>query len=351
MRICCRLLLLFYLFGSTVFAASSDDFPGVVTLEQVLEMVTDTHPEFLDTESQHGLANAERLAIEGSALHVSEKNFLLAANDNLQQAISVQFELDRQRMERNIARAFFDVIISDYAYAAMHEEMTLAYLTFDRARQAQERDGSHTEAEVQALETAYLDAYAKRAVDNSEQRASRLRLAISTGRPEAYPDQMVEPDIESDRQAPDHEELFAIALQVSSEAKAAQVLLEMAQLQLDWSKLPDSGALPSAIAYQQALLQQHTAAMYSVEQGLRYRTLRLVQRVTELQTELAAANSELLYRELDLDKIRMQYEMEIHAQIGTGNTQVARALLRQVRAKYQLAMVWIEIDQLRGEIK
>jgi Ni2+-binding GTPase involved in maturation of urease and hydrogenase len=73
--------------------------------------------------------------------------------------------------------------------------------------------------------------------------------------------------------------------------------------------------------------------------------------VTELQTELAAANSELLYRELDLDKIRMQYEMEIHAQIGTGNTQVARALLRQVRAKYQLAMVWIEIDQLRGEIK
>ena len=76
------------------------------------------------------------------------------------------------------------------------------------------------------------------------------------------------------------------------------------------------------------------------ESTIRQEVLALVQQIEHLSLEITAAENELLYRELELDKIRLQYEMEVRARIGGANKDVARAVLRLIKAKYGRALAW-----------
>ena len=79
---------------------------------------------------------------------------------------------------------------------------------------------------------------------------------------------------------------------------------------------------------------------------MRREVLTLVQQLAHLDAETRAAEAELLFTELDLDRVRLLYEMEVRARIGSANAKVAAALHRLARARYQRALVWDRLDIL-----
>ncbi len=291
----------------------------------------------------------------------------------------------REQNRLAMLTAYFDVLIADFAYIAAFEEMTLKYLRFDDAREKMEEHGELAEVDVRALEAAYLDAFAKRTVTESEARASRLRLALSLNRPDAYPDQLVEPDLKPyQRPTPDYETLLNEVLENGPAVRSAQLLVEAAQQsvdQLQFTDRPTLGVRLRAAEYAETfsgsrdqfrgsvyldvpLVQRRKNAVVLAERSadllrvktklevlkrdLRIHVLHLVQKLEEAETELAAAKSELLYQELKLDKVRLQYEMELRARIGSANADVAKAILRLAKVRYRKALLWERIHALAG---
>ena len=85
------------------------------------------------------------------------------------------------------------------------------------------------------------------------------------------------------------------------------------------------------------------------EYELRIQVLELVQKLKTNQAELNAAYKELEFREHELDRIRLEYELDYRASIGEGNLNVAKALYRVMRANYEKILIWEQLDMLTPE--
>ena len=417
-------VLIFTFHGLANGQSESAPFPRVLKLSDALDMLDENHPGLLLTRARVREVDAERLDIQSetafqanaelelrSAMKaadpdddfIDDSRALLildkpltnfgrgkvqseAVDSDLKSLQHVQ-ALDRASVRLEVMRAFFEVIIADYGYAAVDEEMTLAYLNYDDALDQMEIYQEVPEVEVRALESKYLDAFARRTAAAHEQRASRLRLALALNRPDAYPDQVVEPDLNKyDLQAPDYDELLESVMENNPSLISARLELE-AQRQrlagLSLAKRPTLGTRFQAaeyerklgssrdqfraslyldiplttpkknqgeIARQSAIALENEARLKLLENELRLKTLNLVHQLERLETELNAARTDLLYRELELDRVRLQYEMEVRARIGTANYEVARALHKLALTRYQKALVWEQIDLLTGKI-
>ena len=397
-------------------------FPQILTLSQAISMLDARHPELLAVASLHGDTEAKRigfgaqyawqadLALEyrqSDRIATSGHNFIddsrallildkpltsfgrkraLSTSLDTEVAANNYLAAQRRASVRIVAmQAFFDVIVADYAYAVLDEAMTLKFLAFDRAQDRFEKYAEIAEIEVRRLQTDYLDAFSIRTEAANVQRASRLRLALALNRPDAYPDQLVEPDISAyQRDIPDYDEWVQQALRNNAGILAAKQYLKAAEQRLAFlqtANRPTLGArfqaaefrdtsslrrdqfraslyldIPlrgrrlnaSEIVSQQAEIVRRKAGIQLMEGRVRIESLELMQSLRRLEDEIAAAESELLYRELDLDKVRLQYEMEIRAQIGSANTHVASALHRLMKARYDSVMAWERLDALVG---
>lgn len=403
---------------------SADPFPRILTLGQALEIRDMSHPRLLRAQASVALADARIESLKAENIldislrgdlrstdkqgspgwdYVDDSRITLVVDkpltdfgttrmrrSALESGVSAA-QAGRARAEAQnrleVVRAFLDVIVADYAYIAADETMTVAYLTFNRQREAMERFGEVSEVDVAALESVYLDRYADRGKVANEQRASRLRLALALNRPDAYPDQMVEPDISAyDRPVPDYDELLAGTMQGSPVLEAARNEVQAASRRLQAASrelYPELGMRFEATGYAEqygsfrdtlrgslylnlplrsrakrhgeveklaAEVTRREAVLAEHEQQIRLRLLELVQRLSNLELEISAARAELAYRELDLDKTRMEYEMEIRARIGSANEQVARALHRNIKLLYDRVMVWEQIDAMVGAV-
>jgi len=403
--------------------SESEAFPKILTLQQALEMVTEDHPGLLLSRAREQDAVAERLEIQAEtaftatagidlrsvvraadpnddfindsrALIILDKPLTTFGRERVRSAavetdsksLQLTQAVDRASVRLEVMRAFFAVIVADYAYAAVDEEMSLAFLNFDDAREQMERYKELPEVEVKALEAVYLDAFARRTTAAHEQRSNRLQLALALNRPTAFPDQVVEPGLsEYDRQQPDYDELFEQVLDNNPSIRSARLQLEAQRQRLEGLSLtrrPTLGTrfqaaeyerklgvnrdqfraslyldipltkprqMQGEVARQNAIALEYEARLKLLENELRLKTLNLVQRLERLETDLTAARADLLHRELDLDRVRLQYEMEIRARIGTANYEVARALHKLANARYTKALVWEQLDLLAGK--
>ena len=418
-------------YSATTLAQDADSqsdiqpFPKILTLSEALSMVDAAHPQMLKLGAERAYIDADQYDIDAN--YGLQSNFYLeyrqsdriaqpghdfiddsratltldkpisdfgrrklggAAVETKRMANQMAYESRISQLRISVMRAFFDVVIADYAYAALDEEMTLSFLSFDRAKDKMEKYGEISEIEVTAMETEYLNAFARRGAAANQQRASRLVLALALNRPDAYPDQVVEPDISAyQRQIPDYEEIIDQVLEQNPEIRNEKALLLAAKQELKYlqtSNRPVLGARFEAteyndqsslrrdqfrgslyldipigpkpasrgrIARQQGLILNHEANIQLLESKVRLELLRLLQALEHLQLELAAAESELLYRELDLDKVRLLYEMEVRAQIGSANTHVANALLRLTKAQYSRIVHLEMLDALTGRMQ
>ena len=394
--------------------------PKILSLDQALELLDQSHPQYLLTKAKIAAIDAEQISLDAAkklssnilldarsvdrlsdpghnfvddsrASLIIDKpltNFgrdtaLTEAIDISRDALALRLQNDYTAARIEVMQAFFNVLIADYQYAAVDEEMTLAYLAFDDARESMERYNETAEVEVRKLEAAYLDLLATRLGASHGQRATRLQLALALGRPGAYPDLLVEPDLtDYQRTVPDYDETVAKVLKVHP--GLAEIRLEINSLtqRADAERLttrPTLGARFQANEYQQnfggsrdefraslvldiplntsrsaignqaqllAQKQQRAAELTIREYLVRQQVLEIIQQLVQLEAEIKAAQAELLYRELELDKVRLQYEMEIRARIGRANKDVARALHRLAKARFDRVMVWEKLDSM-----
>jgi outer membrane protein TolC len=306
------------------------------------------------------------------------------AIDASREALNVRLSNDYRSARIEVMQAFFNVLVADYAYAAVDEEMTLAFLTFDDARDRMERYNEVAEVEVGRLEAAYSDALATRLKASHAQRASRLKLALALGRPDSYPDLLVEPALTKyERALPDYDDTVKAVLDTHPALTEIRLELNALNQRVEAEELsarPTLGARFRATEYQKlrslsrdqfravlyldiplgtprstignrakllALTQERQAELATREYSIRRQVLEYVQQLEQLEAEITAAQAELLYRELELDKVRLQYEMEVRARIGGANKDVARALHRLAKARFDRAMVWEKLDAMK----
>ena len=287
-------------------------------------------------------------------------------------------------LRSEVIRAYLDVILSDYEFIAADEEMSVAFLTFQDEQENMDRFGDAALVDVVGLEAIYLEKLAERRAANQRQRTSRQRLALALNRPEVVPDLLTEPDVSRyEREVPEFDDLLGRVMENSVELKVARLDLESAKSSLEASGLsrrPILGVRLEATEYaevfggsrdeirgslyldlpiynsvvqgaspeQAARLADSEARLAELEHVLRVRILSLVEELQTLEIRINAARAALFHRELELDRVRLEYEMEVRARIGTANAKVARAHYNQLRAEYERVMIWEQIDALSG---
>jgi len=394
-------------------------FPDVLTLEQALEMLDRNYPDAMAAQASISKAEAEVLSVQArqatkvyaeaelrqadrhipsSTEFIDDSRARLVVNTPLSDfgltktrrasaslgldAAKLNYQRVRAENRLRVIEAFLDVILSDYAYIVADEDMTLAFLRYDRQLEKMERFDDANPIEVAEREVFYLDKFAIRSDIDHERRRSRLRLALALNRPEAYPDQMLEPDLSVyDRPVPDYDEVLAEVLLNAPQMKIVRLNIAASQKRLQAAKMqcPTLGLQFEAIGYSEsyagsrddlrasaflripihpgvsrdaeiaeamAEIDRHNAALRSTEYKLRIQVLELIQKLKSSQDEINAADRELEYREHELDRIRLEYELDYRANIGEGNLNVAKALFRVMKANFEKVMIWEQLDTL-----
>ena len=290
-----------------------------------------------------------------------------------------------QRLQRiEIMQHFFEVLAADYQFAADNEAMSLAFFPFDRAQERLDRFGSVSELEVMEKQVDYFDELQRRNQALRSQRASRLRLALAMGRPGAQPDSLIEPDLSAyERELPDFDEFLQQVLETNPVIKQKQV--ELAQLKAEASQI-DAGRNPNlyfdlqaadyaqdyrvrdkarasltleipllsggvaAIEHAELLAQvaSKEAQVLALDYEVREQVLEWVQQLEMLNQQIEQNVQILDYRERALDKSRLLYEMEVSAQIGQAQADMAKLLWLDAQAKFQRVLIWEQIDAVLG---
>jgi hypothetical protein len=296
--------------------------------------------------------------------------------------LGLKYSLRLQRIE--IMRRYFEVLAADYRFAADNEAMSLAFFPFDRAQERLERFGSVSELEVMEKQVGYFDELQRRNQSLRTQRSSRLRLALAMGRPGEQPDSLIEPDLSAyERELPDFDELLEQVL--ATNPVIEQKEMELAQLKAEASQI-DAGRNPNlyldlqAADYAQdyrvrdrarasltleipllasgvaavghadllARVASKEAQVLALDYEVREQVLEWVQQLEMLNQQIEQNVQILDYRERALDKSRLLYEMEVSAQIGQAQADMAKSLWLDAQAKFQRVLIWEQIDAVLG---
>ncbi len=415
----CIFLLMFTIDSGQATTVRPIPFPNVLTLEQALDMLDQNYPDVMVAKASIKRAEAKVLSVQAQQevkvsleaelrqadRHIPSstdfiddsrmrlvvntplsdfgmtRNRLAGANLSLD-AKQFNYQMTQAENRLKVIEAFLGVILSDYAYIVADEDMTLAFLQYDRELEKMERYDDANPIMVAQKEVRYLDKFAVRSDVDNERRKSRMRLALVLNRPDAYPDQMVEPDLSVyDQPAPEYDELLSDILRSSPQMKIARLNIAAGEKRLQSVKMlrPTLGLKFEAIGYSEsyagsrddirasaflripiyskvsqnaeiveamAELDRLNAELKSIEYELRIQVLELVQKLKTNQAELNAAKKELEFREHELDRIRMEYELDYRASIGKGNLNVAKALYRVMKANYEKVLIWEQLDTL-----
>ena len=398
-----HLLVLLTAFGMffTQANANSDALPRVLALSDVLKMGMTDHPSLKVVDAKIAEEEAGRLTATWPTpvqLYLSPEGDAQQSNDTDQIALGDQnavMELKTQIFEQRIARleqerlhqksqlrlqlmeAFFAVVVADYGYASMDEDMTLAFLRFNRARESMIAYEDVPEVEVRRLESIYLSVLAERNAASARRRSSRLALALAMNQPNGIIDQVVEPSLNGDpRPVPDYETTVDQVLKTAPDLVACRKRIEYLKTRLGVEKQSlnalvanirdPSDASPDGVTihYSKKLTETNTKASLAKLRGrlarleaelvlkeheLRKQLMEHIQGIAYLDGKYRAAKAELIYREFELDKTRLQYEMEMRAGIGSANAEIARAMFELKKIEYQRVMAWERLDALTGQ--
>lgn len=290
-----------------------------------------------------------------------------------------------QRLQRiDIMRQYFSVLAADYQFAADNEAMSLAFFPFNRAQERSERFKSVSEVDVLEKQAVYLAELSQRNQSVRRQRASRFQLALAMGHPQAKPDGLIDPDLSAyARDVPDFDELLEKVLERNPLIKQKQ--LELAEIiaskkLLGSSEKPSVNLELSTTAYEQsyrtrdrsravialnvplftgklqnaekagleARIADIQARIVAQDYEVREQVLAWVQGLEALDEKVAQYEQNFEYTERALDKARLLYEMEVSAQIGRAQADMAELLWQDARVKYERALIWEQIDAVLG---
>ncbi len=327
-----------------------------------------------------------------AALRLSKQLYDFGRTDGLNQAAEAELRqrqllLVDTRQQRRIAimSRFFDVLLADLEQAWNTEAMAIAFIRMDRARSRREL-GQANDLELLELEAGYQKLLTRQRSSQARQRATRSRLALALAHPEQLPADLVTPELPALKREPgevevlvdlalsDNPELQALRKAVSAAEKRVQAAgagngavlrgeLEgaaynrvmgssnpfTAALVLD-IPLYTGGAVEAEEAHQRALMREKQAELSLRELDVRQSVLDLWLEIQTLQIRQREVETRGEFRELDYDRSRSLYEMEVASDLGDAQTRISEHRLLQARNKYELALAWARLDALTGRL-
>jgi outer membrane protein TolC len=307
----------------------------------------------------------------------------VSAAEQLIIASRLEYEYARLNQVINIARHYFDVLLADLKYVWDNESMAMHYVQYDRIS---ERHTLQQVSDVELLqsENIYQRVRTQRNASESMQRTSRALLAVAINRPGELSTDLAKPVLNlTTRTLPDLDELVAAAVRNNLLIQAGRNRETAARQELDavrkrirptldatlqlseYSRLTpnrddirarlnlviplnEHGNQRAEIAETKAEWLQASADVMQLETSLRNQVAELWQRLLKLQIEqqeLAVAVNRV---ELELDRARGEYELEIKTHLGDAMVNTSRVRYEQARNDYEQALAWMELYLLIG---
>ena len=282
-------------------------------------------------------------------------------------------------------RAICPVLLADMQYTVDNELMSVYYVAFDQGKDRLAQ-GQISSVELAELETRYRDILQKRNASAQQQRITRALLANAMNRPGELPGDLEDPELPGNlRTLPDYETLLPILLNNNPRLHAQQDMLAASQMRLDSLRAETNPTLDAEIqaadysrpSTTRDNLSAGVILSWPLYQGNRTdsRVAREVARFGKLQAETeklkmdltqalletcldisqlqvtarAAAQKYTEYRDLQLERSRGLYELELKSNLGTAMADTSDAKLRARRNEYQLALSFARLEALIGK--
>jgi outer membrane protein TolC len=290
--------------------------------------------------------------------------------------------LDNRRLE--IMARYFDVLLADMQYTADNELMSVYYVSFDQGKDRLAQ-GQISSVELAELESRYRDTLEKRNASAQRQRITRAMLANAMNRPGDLPNELEDPKLPGNQRAlPDYEALLPTLLDNNSRLRAQQDMLAASQKRLESLRAEKSPTLDAEVQaadysrpsttrdnlsagvilswplYQgnraDSRIAREIAQFNKLQAGTEKLKMELTQALLETCLDIAqlqstarsAAQANIDYRDLQLERSRGLYELELKSNLGTSMAETSDARLRARRNEYQLALSFARLEALLG---
>lgn len=294
-----------------------------------------------------------------------------------------RFQLVGAQRRLDILQAYFDVVLADLSFERENEDMAIAFIRFDRA-QERSKLGQVSEVELLRIEADYQRVRATRFQAELEQRSTRERLAIALGRPGDLPSDVAIPklpkrSLESielnqlvDEAVQSNVELAALRAEREAASERVNALkvagkgtldfeAELSQYARDYGSreparlglylnipLGTGGRLDAELAEARARFHETSARLAETELLARQQISDVWILLQSLQFDQQAIEAQERFREIDLDRSRTLYEMEVQADLGDAMVQISEVRLRRYEVLFNIALAWARLDVLRG---
>lgn len=308
----------------------------------------------------------------------------LAANFELSaREADLTSTLDQRRLD--IMARYFDVLLADMEYTVDNELMAVYYVNYDQGKDRLAQ-GQISSVELAELESRYQDILLKRNASAERQRLARAMLANAMNQPGVLPGDLEDPALPGNqRTLPDYETLLPVMLNNNPRLHAQQEMLAASQQRIaslraetgptldaeieaaDYSRtattrnsysagliltwpLYQGNRSNSRVAREMARFNKLQAGTEKLKMDLTQALLQTCLDITRLQgTARDAARKYTQYRDLQLERSRGLYELELKSNLGTSMSETSDARLRSRRNEYQLALSFARLEALLGK--
>jgi outer membrane protein TolC len=291
--------------------------------------------------------------------------------------------LDQRRLD--IMARYFDVLLADMQYTVDNELMAVYYVNFDQGKDRLAQ-GQISSVELAELESRYRDILEKRNASAQRQRITRAMLANAMNHPGVLPGDLEDPKLPGNQRAlPDYETLLPIMLGNNPRLHAQQEMLAASQERIaslraetgptldaeieagDYSRPASTrnsysaGLILSWPLYQgnrsDSRVAREIARFNKLQAGTEKLKMDLTQALLEtcldisrlLSTARGAARKYTEYRDLQLERSRGLYELELKSNLGTSMVETSDARMRTRRNEYRLALSFARLEALLGK--
>jgi outer membrane protein TolC len=291
----------------------------------------------------------------------------------------------RTRRRQEIMQRFFDVLLADLFSSRNNEELATAYVSFDRLRQHKEV-GQASELLVLEAEARVQRARLVRNQSQAQQRETRARLAEALNRPTELPETLDIPKLAVlSRPIPEVEALQSQAVTNNYLLQAMRTRVAAAEQRIAVARAQDNAVVKGSaeafnysrdlgandevrvgvtltvpiysgrrddavLAHAQAQLQRARAELHLVESEVRQSVLSLWLELDNLRQQREAMVALRRFRELNLDRSRALYELEVKADLGDAMVLMTDAEYLSAQTDYKMVHAWLKLDSLTGQV-
>jgi outer membrane protein TolC len=359
-------------------AGSYDDFTAGLQLEARQIDPSPLAPDQDENDSQAHLYLRKPLYDFGRSSAADE-----AAAADLQGSQWLYTDAVNQRKIVIMSR-FFEVLLADLTYARDNEAMSIGYVRFDRGR-TRNKLGQLSDVKLLELQNTYQRLRRNYYQSQAEQRNARSRLANALNRPGELVSNLITPDLqvpldklpdvsELQQQAIDNNPLIkAMRLQVAAaqqrirQARSDRYPTLNGQVQIseyarqggsydDWRAsivldvpLITGDSVDAQVGQRTAQLREATASLRQAQMAVGQQVLEAWQTMQSLKVGREQTSVQQEFRELELDRNRTLYQMEVQSDLGDAMVNITDARLQKARVEYDLAIQWAKIQALTGQ--